>query len=200
MAIKTFCGSCATLISTIANVMTLILLKGESGWVCLLVCSADILFSALVLHAITNKDHQGNPGTNRATNGYSSENNAAMRNATEVGIRISSIVKSHGQQSSVVATDTTFIGPRLDRNLSTSTEVHYDIEQTSEGRQEANVRPEGSIAKCVEYSSNGLDFITSAEIATDVSSNGDGSQYALSDEEMAGRHERYEERVLHKLV
>lgn len=86
MAIKTFCGSCATLISSVANLTTLMLLKGEPGWICLLLCNADTLFSAVVLHAITNKDHQGSSETTRGTNDYASQNdttiisNAADRN------------------------------------------------------------------------------------------------------------------------
>ncbi|KAF3104119.1 hypothetical protein TWF102_000181 [Orbilia oligospora] len=108
MAFKTFCGSCATLISSVANLTTLILLKGEPGWICLLLCNGDILFSALVLHAITNKDHQGT----RATNGYGSGNNIAMENATEPGTRMSSIAELHRQQSSMVATNTTLIAPQ----------------------------------------------------------------------------------------
>ncbi|EGX53141.1 hypothetical protein AOL_s00006g519 [Orbilia oligospora ATCC 24927] len=105
MAFKTFCGSCATLISSVANLMVLILLKGEPGWICLLLCNGDILFSALVLHAITNKDHQGT----RTTNGYDSGNNSVMEDATEPGTRMSSTAKPHRQQSSVVATNTTLI-------------------------------------------------------------------------------------------
>ncbi|KAF3234932.1 hypothetical protein EYR41_004233 [Orbilia oligospora] len=117
MAFKTFCGSCATLISSVANLMTLILLKGEPGWICLLLCNGDILFSALVLHAITNKDHQ----RTRATNGYGSGNNIAMENATEPGTRMSSTAEPHRQQSSMVATNTTLISPQPGITYATDT-------------------------------------------------------------------------------
>ncbi|KAF3190674.1 hypothetical protein TWF788_008195 [Orbilia oligospora] len=117
MAFKTFCGSCATLISSVANLMVLILLKGEPGWICLLLCNGDILFSALVLHAITNKDHQGT----RATNGYGSGNNSVMENATEPGTRMSSTAKPYRQQSSVVATNTTLIALQPSTTYATDT-------------------------------------------------------------------------------
>ncbi|KAK6538449.1 hypothetical protein TWF694_010034 [Orbilia ellipsospora] len=58
VALKTFFGSCATLTSSVANLTTLMLLNGEPGWVCLIICNCDILFSAIVLHCITNHDHQ----------------------------------------------------------------------------------------------------------------------------------------------
>ncbi|KAK6343173.1 hypothetical protein TWF718_008546 [Orbilia javanica] len=111
MAIKTFFGSCATLISSVTNLTTLMLLKGEPGWICLLLCNADILFSAVVLHTITNKDHQGSSDTTRATNDYASQNEATITgNATDLGTRRSSIAKGH---RSSVATNTAFIGPQL---------------------------------------------------------------------------------------
>ncbi|KAF3187705.1 hypothetical protein TWF788_001924 [Orbilia oligospora] len=111
MAIKTFCGSCATLISSVANLTTLMLLKGEPGWICLLLCNADILFSAVVLHAITNKDHQGSSDTTRAANGYASQTDTTIiGNATDVGTRRSSIAQGH--KSSTIA-NTGFISPHI---------------------------------------------------------------------------------------
>ncbi|OCK74406.1 hypothetical protein K432DRAFT_409888 [Lepidopterella palustris CBS 459.81] len=56
MALRTFVGSCATLASSVVNLTVLMVLKGEPGWICLMCCNADILFSALVLHWITALD------------------------------------------------------------------------------------------------------------------------------------------------
>ncbi|KAF3935623.1 hypothetical protein ABW19_dt0204977 [Dactylella cylindrospora] len=58
MAKRTFWGSCATLISTVANLTTLVVLRGhEPGWVCFACCNADVVFSAIVLHWVTTTDY-----------------------------------------------------------------------------------------------------------------------------------------------
>ncbi|OJD37799.1 ring finger domain protein [Diplodia corticola] len=77
MALRTFVGSCATLISSVVNLTVLMALKGEPGWICLMCCNADsrphspahcisrflqlsamaiVLFSVLVLHWVTSFD------------------------------------------------------------------------------------------------------------------------------------------------
>lgn len=56
IAFRSFVGSCATLISSVVNLTILMVLRGEPGWICLMCCNADILFSALVLHWITQVD------------------------------------------------------------------------------------------------------------------------------------------------
>ncbi|KAL7272971.1 hypothetical protein RUND412_004190 [Rhizina undulata] len=58
VALRTFIGSCITLILTIGNLTTLLILRGkEPGWICFATCNADILFSALCLHWVTHQDH-----------------------------------------------------------------------------------------------------------------------------------------------
>lgn len=88
-----------------------------------------------------------------------------------------------------------------------ATELQFDMEPASEDQPQC-ARPEAprraSMAvnvrtiEYMEYDSDGLEFITSQQIAEDLSSNGEGEHHALSDEE--GRHEKYEERVPHRLV
>jgi len=56
MALRTFFGSCATLTSSVVNLTVLMVLNGEPGWICLMCCNADILFSVLVLHWVTSID------------------------------------------------------------------------------------------------------------------------------------------------
>ncbi|KAG0129788.1 hypothetical protein HOY82DRAFT_579517 [Tuber indicum] len=57
VALRTFIGSCATLVSTLGNLISLIVLRGkEPGWICFAVCNSDILFSVLVLHWVTHQD------------------------------------------------------------------------------------------------------------------------------------------------
>ncbi|KAG4438874.1 hypothetical protein IFR05_005663 [Cadophora sp. M221] len=57
VALRTFIGSCCTLTSSVVNLTVVMVLKGEPGWICLMCCNIDILFSVLVLHWITSKDN-----------------------------------------------------------------------------------------------------------------------------------------------
>ena len=93
VALRTFVGSCATLISSVVNLTVLMVLKGEQGWICLMCCNADskflvlkfrqlskhwhlvsVLFSVLVLHWVTATDSTRNPsGSVHAALGERSE-------------------------------------------------------------------------------------------------------------------------------
>lgn len=53
LALRTFIGSCATLSLSLANLIGVLAVAGEPGWVCLMACNADILLSVLVLHWVT---------------------------------------------------------------------------------------------------------------------------------------------------
>ncbi|KAK6335709.1 hypothetical protein TWF730_003087 [Orbilia blumenaviensis] len=242
MAVKTFFGSCATLTSSVANLTTLMLLKGEPGWVCLLLCNVDVLFSVVVLHAITNKDHQGSTGTTHATNDRNSQNNTAIDNHINLGTRRSSIAKTHGasvansvfvnSQLGIAHEHDIFNSPpeksiitdaeggrsnnggcivsRNGRGTPITTSSQPGVQQTNEEHirrarpgsprrisMAVHIRP---ITEYTEYDSDGLDFVTSAQIAEDSSSSGEVEQLPASDEEVVGHNEKYEERVPHRLV
>ncbi|KAL1382342.1 hypothetical protein HDK64DRAFT_49177 [Phyllosticta capitalensis] len=68
MAIRTFFGSCATLTSSVTNLTILMVLTGEPGWICLMCCNADILFSVIVLHWVTSFDGAGRQGSSLQNN------------------------------------------------------------------------------------------------------------------------------------
>ncbi|KAH7058657.1 hypothetical protein B0J12DRAFT_651025 [Macrophomina phaseolina] len=71
MAFRTFIGSCATLTSSVANLTVLMVLNGEPGWICLMLCNADILFSVLILHWVTSGDRTGQTtGRSSTRDGY----------------------------------------------------------------------------------------------------------------------------------
>ncbi|KZL64768.1 hypothetical protein CT0861_02017 [Colletotrichum tofieldiae] len=53
LVIRTFIGSCCTLLSSVTNLTVLMALNGEVAWLCLLCCNTDIFFSALVINWIT---------------------------------------------------------------------------------------------------------------------------------------------------
>ncbi|KAL2265664.1 hypothetical protein VTJ83DRAFT_6764 [Remersonia thermophila] len=56
MALRTFIACICALTSGIVNLSVLVAMDGEPGWVCLMSCTGDILFSAIVIHWITSYD------------------------------------------------------------------------------------------------------------------------------------------------
>ncbi|KAK7621600.1 hypothetical protein IWX48DRAFT_411693 [Phyllosticta citricarpa] len=76
MAIRTFFGSCATLTSSVTNLTILMVLIGEPGWICLMCCNADILFSVIVLHWVTSFDGAGRQGSSLQNNSRGSAGGA----------------------------------------------------------------------------------------------------------------------------
>uniref|UniRef100_A0A8H7NDQ9 Uncharacterized protein n=1 Tax=Bionectria ochroleuca TaxID=29856 RepID=A0A8H7NDQ9_BIOOC len=63
VALRTFIGALCTLISSVTNLTVLMALNGEPGWVCLMCCNCDVLFSAAVIHWVTSKDNAGTSGS-----------------------------------------------------------------------------------------------------------------------------------------
>ncbi|KAI3536575.1 hypothetical protein CSPX01_10659 [Colletotrichum filicis] len=63
VALRTFVGALCTLTSSIVNLTVLMVLNGEPGWVCLMCCNSDILFSAIVVQWVTSKDNQATIGS-----------------------------------------------------------------------------------------------------------------------------------------
>lgn len=57
LAVRTFIGSCCTLVSSVTNLTVLMAFNGEVSWLCLICCNSDILFSALIIHWVTANDH-----------------------------------------------------------------------------------------------------------------------------------------------
>lgn len=66
MAYRSFVGSCATLVSSVVNLTVLMVLQGEPGWICLMCCNADILFSVIVLHWVTQVDRLSGNSSNQS--------------------------------------------------------------------------------------------------------------------------------------
>jgi hypothetical protein len=58
-------------------------LKGEPGWICLMCCNADVLFSVLVLHWVTQVDSaRGSTGTGSHSHQATVDNDRPATNAT----------------------------------------------------------------------------------------------------------------------
>ncbi|KAI1487920.1 hypothetical protein F5X96DRAFT_686003 [Biscogniauxia mediterranea] len=59
IAMRTFIGALCTTTSSVVNLSVLMALDGEPGWVCLMCCNSDILFSAIVIQWVTSQDNTG---------------------------------------------------------------------------------------------------------------------------------------------
>ncbi|RGP80349.1 hypothetical protein FLONG3_1498 [Fusarium longipes] len=73
VAFRTFVGACCTLTSSIVNLTVLMVLNGEPGWVCLMCCNSDVLFSAIVVQWVTSRDSAGSssqPASAAVDNSY----------------------------------------------------------------------------------------------------------------------------------
>ncbi|KAI1633935.1 hypothetical protein F4809DRAFT_666186 [Biscogniauxia mediterranea] len=57
IAMRTFIGALCTTTSSVVNLSVLMALNGEPGWVCLMCCNSDILFSAIVIQWVTSHDN-----------------------------------------------------------------------------------------------------------------------------------------------
>ncbi|KAL7902603.1 hypothetical protein HDV63DRAFT_23855 [Trichoderma sp. SZMC 28014] len=64
VAFRTFCGTVCTLVSSIVNLSVLMARKGEPGWICLMSCNCDILFSVIVIQWVTSRDNAGTASIN----------------------------------------------------------------------------------------------------------------------------------------
>ncbi|KAH8658091.1 hypothetical protein BX600DRAFT_468643 [Xylariales sp. PMI_506] len=53
LAIRTIVGGICTLFSSLINITVLSVLDGEISWICLLCCTSDVVFSALIIHWVT---------------------------------------------------------------------------------------------------------------------------------------------------
>ncbi|THY83794.1 hypothetical protein D6C92_09522 [Aureobasidium pullulans] len=56
VVVRTFVGSCATLALSITNLTVIAILDGEPGYICLCLCSLDILCTTLILHWVSSVD------------------------------------------------------------------------------------------------------------------------------------------------
>ncbi|KAH6983763.1 hypothetical protein EDB80DRAFT_899136 [Ilyonectria destructans] len=93
VAFRTFIGSCCTLISTIVNLTVSMALNGEPGWVCLICCNSDVLFSALVIQWVTFKDNAGTGSQTGASNNYRNDDTRSPRDPQASG---------HGHQMNIL--------------------------------------------------------------------------------------------------
>ncbi|KAI9157944.1 WD40 repeat-like protein [Paramyrothecium foliicola] len=116
MAVRTFIGSLATLASAVTNIVVMMVLNGEPGWLCFTLCNIEILFTTMVLHWVTVSDSVGE------SRRYSSN-----RNGFGTGdARLENITK----KTTLKQTTATSIGRTKGTGVETVIEVWKDIDET----------------------------------------------------------------------
>ncbi|KAL9489554.1 hypothetical protein ACSS6W_001831 [Trichoderma asperelloides] len=97
VAFRTFCGTVCTLVSSVVNLSVLMARNGEPGWICLMSCNCDILFSVIVIQWVTSRDNAGTASTSSSGEARRSRDLGSGAN------RISSPSEFHETLSSTLA-------------------------------------------------------------------------------------------------
>ncbi|KAK0732656.1 hypothetical protein B0T21DRAFT_290836, partial [Apiosordaria backusii] len=84
VAMRTFVGCVCTLTSSVVsrNLSVLMALDGEPGWVCLMCCNSDILFSAIVIQWVTSRDSTSSAASSDSVSGGVSRPRSQHNNHT----------------------------------------------------------------------------------------------------------------------
>ncbi|KAK0674440.1 hypothetical protein QBC41DRAFT_238912 [Cercophora samala] len=85
VAMRTFVGCVCTLTSSVVNLSVLMALDGEPGWVCLMCCNSDILFSAIVIQWVTSRDSTSSAASTDSVSGGASRPRSQHNNHTSHG-------------------------------------------------------------------------------------------------------------------
>ncbi|KAH0353524.1 hypothetical protein KCU83_g2914, partial [Aureobasidium melanogenum] len=84
LVLRTFVGSCATLLMSVVNLSVLTILDGEPGYICLCLCNLDILFTVCVLHWATAIDRQDRTTTSGSQKPkHTSESRGGLNSTTD---------------------------------------------------------------------------------------------------------------------
>ncbi|KAL7923049.1 hypothetical protein ACQKWADRAFT_291086 [Trichoderma austrokoningii] len=130
VAFRTFCGTVGTLISSIANLSVLMALNGEPGWMCLMCCNCDILFSVIIIQWVTSKDHAGTESTSSSGEPRRSRDlgSGAYRSSTPTRRRSHDDDRDdlywHETDLSNIVTVTTTIKQEIEPNANHHTRLH----------------------------------------------------------------------------
>ncbi|KJZ70545.1 hypothetical protein HIM_10048 [Hirsutella minnesotensis 3608] len=144
VAFRTLVGAVATLISSIINLTVLMVLKGEPGWICLMCCNGDILFSAAVVQWVTNGDAVG------ATNAGSSHRHGGRAPCDSEALCEMQPTRSSADRNSIFnvikhSPDPNFPaekGPRTPLGVVVTTTIQHETESGTAQRSSSNIRKE----------------------------------------------------------
>ncbi|KAI1863941.1 uncharacterized protein JN550_009220 [Neoarthrinium moseri] len=101
VALRTFVGALSTTISSVVNLTVLMALDGEPGWVCLMCCNCDILFSAVVIQWVTSRDNAGTASSVDHKNSLQPnlDDRGTPQSHRQDGRRASAVADMHGSRS-----------------------------------------------------------------------------------------------------
>ncbi|KAF4945377.1 hypothetical protein FSARC_14441 [Fusarium sarcochroum] len=153
LALRTFIGACCTLTSSIINLTVVMVLNGEPGWVCLMCCSTDVLFSAIVLQWITSQDNDSSSSqvnsSGRLENSYGSRSTGhhmshlsamrapyAVNHGNDTDDEINLVTLSTATCSTDISSDINKVYTN-DGVLITTT-IHSNTRSTTDGRDSRN--------------------------------------------------------------
>ncbi|KAI0137309.1 hypothetical protein BJ170DRAFT_711411 [Xylariales sp. AK1849] len=94
VAVRTLVGALSTTVSSVVNLTVLMVLDGEPGWVCLMCCNCDILFSAVILQWVTSRDNAGTVDAAQQNNSPSHYRDSFRGTPTPLGHHDSSVHES----------------------------------------------------------------------------------------------------------
>ncbi|KAF3004455.1 hypothetical protein E8E14_003223 [Neopestalotiopsis sp. 37M] len=63
LVVRTFIGAVTSTITCLLNIVIMMALDGEPGWMCLMSCNIDLLFDAIIVQYVTSRDNRGTQTT-----------------------------------------------------------------------------------------------------------------------------------------
>ncbi|TLD29197.1 hypothetical protein PspLS_03459 [Pyricularia sp. CBS 133598] len=118
LAFRTFVGTCCTLASSVTNMTVLMILNGESSWLCFIACNSDVLFSALVIQWVTASDQTGSKNRECLPKVPPATSAATAVSSGTTGRQSGGKCEELQAVSSLVLDETPDIRPRLRRRYS----------------------------------------------------------------------------------
>ncbi|ETS85022.1 hypothetical protein PFICI_03047 [Pestalotiopsis fici W106-1] len=132
LVVRTFIGAVTSTITCLLNIVIMMALDGEPGWMCLMSCNIDLLFDAIIVQYVTSRDNRGT----QTTRSYEKNNNhTAVTVERSVAIQHSRTRKGGGSSG----------GGML--GMGSSNKGHDIVEMEEEiGMSDMGVAPAGSTA------------------------------------------------------
>ncbi|TLS24642.1 hypothetical protein PpBr36_08318, partial [Pyricularia pennisetigena] len=118
LAFRTFVGTCCTLASSVTNMTVLMILNGESSWLCFIACNSDVLFSALVIQWVTASDQAGSKNRECPPKMQPATSAATAVSSGTTGRQSGGKCEELQAASSLLLNETPGFRPRLNRRYS----------------------------------------------------------------------------------
>ncbi|KAK6189441.1 hypothetical protein LQW54_013261 [Pestalotiopsis sp. IQ-011] len=112
LVVRTFIGAVTSTVTCLLNIVIMMALDGEPGWMCLMSCNIDLLFDAIIVYYVTSRDNRGT--TTTRSYGNKGGNNTAVTVERSIAIKHSAhrgvggggrLGRSSGKGNSVIETE-----------------------------------------------------------------------------------------------